>query len=106
MRPVSGHAVAVDAPPTSKDLRVAARGATLMAYVVGLVGVGTGTLALREDDVPTAILLYVVTFAVGASLIGLATLIRAFDGLAARFDRLERSVGRLHLDREDDTRRW
>ena len=96
----------VEPPPTSKDLRVAARGATLFAYVVGLVGVGTGTLALREDDVPTAILLYVVTFAVGACLIGLATLIRAFDGLSARFDRLERSVGRLHLDREDDTRRW
>lgn len=96
----------VEPPPTSKDLRVAARGATLFAYVVGLVGVGTGTLALREADVPTAILLYVVTFAVGACLIGLATLIRAFDGLSARFDRLERSVGRLHLDREDDTRRW
>lgn len=105
-RPRSGHAVRVDAPPTSRELRVAARGATLMAYVVGLVGIGAGTLTLREDDVATAILLYVVTFAVGACLIGVATLIRAFDGLVARFERLERSVGRLHLDAEDDRRRW
>lgn len=91
-------------PPTSRDLRVAARGATLFAYVVGMVGIGTGTLALRDDDLPLAILLYVVTFAVGACLIGLATLIRAFDGLSARFDRLERAVGRLHLDVEDQGR--
>lgn len=77
-----------------------------MAYVVGVVGVGTGSLALRDDDVATAVLLFMVTFAVGACLVGVATLIRAFDGLSARFDRLERSVGRLHLDREDDPRRW
>lgn len=86
-------------PPSSTDLRVAARAATLMAYVTGLVGIGAGALALREDELSTAILLLMVTFAVGTSLIGLATLIRAFDGLSERFGRLERSVGRLH-DRE------
>ena len=96
----------MEPPPTSRDLRIAARGSTLFAYVVGLVGIATGTLVLRDDELALAILLYVVTFAVGAVLIGLATLIRAFDGLVARFDRLERSVGRLHLDREDDRRSW
>jgi hypothetical protein len=92
----------MDDSPTPQELRVAARGATIMAYAVGLAGVAVGTLALRDDDLATAVLLYVVTFGVGACLIGVATLVRAAQGLAARFDRLEVSVSRLHSDRGDD----
>jgi hypothetical protein len=95
----------MDDSPTPQELRVAARGATIMAYAVGLAGVAVGTLALRDDDLATAVLLYVVTFGVGACLIGVATLVRAVQGLAARFDRLEVSVSRLHSDRGDDRSR-
>ncbi len=95
----------MDDHPTPQELRIAARGATIMAYAVGLAGVAVGTLALRDDDLATAVLLYVVTFGVGACLIGVATLVRALQGLSARFDRLEVSVSRLHSGRDDERSR-
>lgn len=81
--------------PTPRDLRTAARGATIMAYAVGLAGVAVGTLALRDDDIATAVLVYVVTFGVGTCLVGIATLIRAVGGFAARLDRMDRDLALL-----------
>lgn len=78
--------------PTPRELRTAARAATIMAYAVGLAGVAVGTLALRDDELATAVLLYVVTFGVGTCLVGVATLLRAVGGLSARTARLEREV--------------
>jgi hypothetical protein len=89
----------MDEIPTPKELRGAARAATIVAYAVGLAGVAVGTLALREDDLATAVLLYVVTFAVGACLIGVATLVRAMAGLSARLAKVDADVSALLRDR-------
>lgn len=88
----------MDDIPTPKELRGAARAATIMAYAVGLAGVAVGTLALRDDELATALLLYVVTFAVGACLIGVATLVRAVAGLSVQLDRVDRDVALLVRD--------
>lgn len=87
-----------DDVPTPRELRVAARGATILAYAVGLAGVAVGTLALRDDELATAVLLYVVTFAVGACLIGVATLVRAVAGLTARIAKIDADVSFLVRD--------
>lgn len=88
----------MDDVPTPKELRSAGRAATILAYAVGLAGVTVGTLALREDELATALLLYVVTFAVGACLIGVATLIRAVAGLTARLHKIDSDVSVLLRD--------
>ncbi len=70
--------------PSVRELRSAARACTIMAYAAGLAGVAAGTLVLRDGDLAFAIILWVITFAVGASLMGVALLARAVAGLSAR----------------------
>jgi hypothetical protein len=80
------HHAPMDDVPTPTQLRTAARACTILAYAAGLAGVAAGTLVLREGDLAFAIILWVITFAVGAALMGIAVLVRAMAGLSARVE--------------------
>lgn len=82
----------MDDIPTATQLRTAARACLILAYAAGLAGVAAGTLVLRDGDLPFAIILWVVTFAVGASLMGVSLLIRALAGLTARVEQTSSDV--------------
>jgi FtsH-binding integral membrane protein len=92
----------VDEVPTPSELRVAARAATIVAYGTGLAGIGLGTWLQRQDDLVMAILVWVITFAVGACLISVATLVRASAGVTARLAKLDADVASLRRDRLRD----
>lgn len=89
----------MDHIPNPKELRGAARACTVLAYAAGLAGVAAGTLMLRAGDLPFAIILWTITFAVGAALMGVAVVIRAVAGLIVQVDRLESDVRVLVADR-------
>ena len=76
----------MDDVPTPNQLRTAARACTILAYAAGLAGVAAGTLVLRDGELAFAIILWVITFAVGATLMGVSVLVRAVAGLSARVD--------------------
>ena len=77
-------------PSTAARLATAARAATLMAYVVALVGAAGGTLALRDGDLATALLVWTVTLGVAALLGATSTLVRALRETTERLDAIER----------------
>jgi len=85
----------VDEIPSAKELRGAARACTILAYAAGLAGIAAGTLVLREGELAFAVILWVITFAVGAALMGVAILVRAVAGLTARLDQVRSDVGVL-----------
>lgn len=89
----------MDRIPTPQQLQIAARACVLMAYALGLGGVAGGTWLLRDGDVAMAIVLWLVTFAVGAALMGTALLIRALGGVGAQLTRLESDVRALADER-------
>lgn len=89
----------MDDVPTPGQLRTAARACTILAYAAGLAGIAAGTLMLREDDLAFAIILWVITFAVGASLMGISVLVRALAGLSARLEQTSADVRLLVGDR-------
>jgi hypothetical protein len=92
----------MDHVPSPKELRGAARACTFLAYAAGLAGVAAGTLVLREGELAFAIILWTVTFAVGASLMGVAVVIRAVAGLSTQVTRMESDVRVLVSDRHRD----
>ncbi|MFP4311501.1 MAG: hypothetical protein ACLFS9_05905 [Nitriliruptoraceae bacterium] len=94
----------MDRVPTAQQLEVAARASVLMAYVLGLGGVAGGVWLLRADEIAMAIVLWLVTFAVGTVLMGTSLLIRALGGITARLARLEGEVRVLAEHRAGD--RW
>ncbi len=79
----------MDDVPSPSQLRTAGRACTVLAYAAGLAGVAGGTLVLRDGDIAFAIILWVITFAVGAALMGVALLIRALAGVSAQLTRIE-----------------
>ncbi|MFA9445982.1 hypothetical protein [Egicoccus sp. AB-alg6-2] len=85
--------------PSPKELRSAARACTFLAYAAGLAGVAGGTLMLRDDELAMALVLYTVTFAVGAALMGVAVLVRAVAGISTQLHRVESDVRVLVGDR-------
>lgn len=87
-----GTIARMDDIPTAGQLRTAARACLILAYAAGLAGVAAGTLVLRDGDLAFAIILWVITFAVGASLMGVSLLIRALAGLTARVDQASSDV--------------
>jgi hypothetical protein len=89
----------MDRIPTPQQLQVAARACVLMTYALGLGGVAGGTWLLRDGDVAMAIVLWLVTFAVGVVLMGTSLLIRAVSGLGAQLTRLEGDVRLLAEER-------
>jgi hypothetical protein len=92
----------MDHVPSPKELRGAARACTFLAYAAGLAGVAAGTLVLRDGELAFAIILWTVTFAVGASLMGVAVVIRAVAGLSTQVTRMESDVRVLVSDRHRD----
>ncbi len=83
--PASHHAA-------ERELAVATRAARIIAWTVAVAGTTGGTLALRDGDVPTALLVWTSTLAVAAVLVGTATLMRSVGTLAARVASLEDAV--------------
>lgn len=79
----------MDHVPSPKELRGAARACTFLAYAAGLAGVAGGTLMLRDGELALAIILWTVTFAVGAALMGVAVLVRAVAGMSVQMTRME-----------------
>lgn len=89
----------MDRIPNPRELQIAARACVLLAYATGLGGIAAGTWLLREGDWPMAIVLWLVTFAVGAALMGISLLIRALSGIAAQLARLESDVRAVASER-------
>ncbi len=86
-------------------MRAAARACLFLAYGSGLAGVTAGTLVLRDGDLVFAIILWVITFAVGASLMGVSVLIRAMTAIRTDLERLTSDVRVLVADRQPDALR-
>jgi hypothetical protein len=88
----------VDDIPSANELRAAGRASTIVAYGTGLAGIGVGTWLLRQDELVLAVLTWVITFGVGATLVGVATLVRASAGLTGRIAKLDADVAALRRD--------
>lgn len=78
----------MDEIPDDQALRAAARATWLLAYVAGLGGVAAGTYLLSLGELLAAVIVWLVTFAAGACLMGVALVIRTLRGVLARLDRL------------------
>ena len=89
----------MDHIPSPRELTVAARACVFMAYAAGLAGVAAGTIVLRDGELAFAIILWTITFAVGAALMGVSLLIRALAGLSAQVHRMESDIQVLRADR-------
>ncbi|MFO7779196.1 MAG: hypothetical protein R6V28_12650 [Nitriliruptoraceae bacterium] len=98
------HPAAMDRLPSPRELQIAARACVLLAYATGLGGIAAGTWLLREGDWPMAIVLWLVTFAVGATLMGMSLLIRALSGIASQLGRLESDLRVLANERTPGSR--
>jgi hypothetical protein len=72
---------------------VAARAATMMAYVVALVGAGAATLLLRDADVAASVLVLTTTLGVAALLAATGTLLRGLGEVERRLRRIEDELG-------------
>jgi hypothetical protein len=92
----------MDHIPSPKELRAAGRACTFLAYAAGLAGVAAGTIVLRDGDLAFAIILWTITFAVGAALMGVSVLVRAAAGISTQLTRLESDVRVLLVDRARD----
>lgn len=95
----SGILDRMDDVPSPKDLRSAGRACTFLAYASGLAGIAAGTLVLRDGDLAFAVILWTITFAVGAALMGVAVLVRAAAGLVIQITRMEHDIRALRVDR-------
>ncbi|MEX2551180.1 MAG: hypothetical protein WD638_13225 [Nitriliruptoraceae bacterium] len=89
----------MDRIPAPRELHIAARASSMLAYIAGLGGIAGGTFLLRDGEVAMAIVLWLVTFAVGATLMGISLLIRALSGVALQLTRLEADVRALADER-------
>lgn len=78
--------------PDPKDLRGAAAVARTLAYAVGLAGVVAGGIVHQQGEVPFAVAIWVLTFAVGALLMISAFLLQAMTALLARLAGIEQDV--------------
>jgi hypothetical protein len=95
----------MDHVPSPKELTTAARACTVLAYAAGLAGVAAGTLMLRDGDLAFAIILWTITFAVGAALMGVSVLVRAVSGISAQVTRMESDLRVLLADRAREAER-
>lgn len=95
----------MDHIPTVKEMRTAARACLFLAYASGLAGVAAGTLVLREGDLVFAIIVWVITFAVGASLMGVSVLVRALSAMRTDLERVSSDVRILVADRQQESLR-
>ena len=96
--------------PDPKDLRGAAAVARTLAYASGLAGVVAGGLLHQQGEVPFAVAIWVLTFAVGALLMIAAFLLHAMTAILARLTSMEQDVrllvGRRGPDVTHEPDRW
>lgn len=78
--------------PDPKDLRGAAAVARSLAYVSGLVGVGAGLVTYQQGEIPFAVAIWILTFAVGALLMIASFLLQAMTSLLARVAAMEQDI--------------
>ena len=78
--------------PDPKDLRGAAAVARTLAYAAGLAGVVAGGIVYQQGEVPFAIAIWVLTFAVGALLMIAGFLLQAMTAILARLAAMEQDV--------------
>jgi NAD/NADP transhydrogenase alpha subunit len=79
--------------PRPEPTVVAARAATLMAYVVAVVGAGAATLSLRAGETIPAVLVLTTTLGVAALLAATGTLLRGLRDVERRLRRIEDDLG-------------
>ena len=79
--------------------------ARTLAYACGLAGVVAGGLVYQQGEVPFAVAIWILTFAVGALLMIAAFLLQAMTAILARLAAMEQDVRvLLGRDRRDDDR--
>lgn len=78
--------------PDPKDLRGAAAVARSLAYASGLAGVVAGGIVYQQGELPFAIAIWILTFAVGALLMIAGFLLQAMTSLLARVTAIEQDV--------------
>lgn len=86
-------------PPDPKDLRGAAAVARTLAYAAGLAGVVAGGILYQQGEVPFAVAIWVLTFAVGALLMIAGFLLQAMTTVLARLSSMEADL-RVLLGRQ------
>lgn len=84
--------------PSPKDLRGAGAVAQSLAYVAGLAGVVAGALLYADGETAFAVVVWVLTFAVGAVLMIAAFLVRAMAALLGHIARIAADVQVLLAD--------
>ncbi len=89
----------MDHIPSPRELRTAARACVFLAYAAGLAGVAAGTILLRDGELAFAVILWTITFAVGATLMGVSVVVRVLGGMLAQLHRLESDVRVLTVER-------
>jgi hypothetical protein len=75
------------------ETAVAARAATMMAYVVAVAGAGSATILLRAGEVTGAVLVLTTTLGVAALLASTGTLLRGLRDVERRLRRIEDDLG-------------
>lgn len=88
----------MDRMPDPKELRGAGAVAQSLAYATGLAGVVAGALLFRDGETAFAVVVWVLTFAVGAILMIAAFLVRGMAVLLARIAHVESDVRVLLAD--------
>lgn len=83
---------ALTSSPDPKDLRGAAAVARTLAYAAGLAGVVAGGILYQQGEVPFAVAIWVLTFAVGALLMIAGFLLQAMTSLLARVAAMEQDL--------------
>lgn len=78
-----------DGPAGAAATAVAERAAVIVAYAVALVGAGASTLALREGDPVSAVLVLTTSLGVSALLAATGTLLRGLRDVERRLGRIE-----------------
>lgn len=85
--------------PSPKDMRGAAGVAVTLAYTTGLAGVVAGAVLFQRAETTMAVVVIVVTFAIGAALMIASYLVRGLAAVLAHIAALESDVRVLLADR-------
>jgi hypothetical protein len=78
--------------PTPKDMRGAASVAVSLAYATGLAGVVAGAVVFQRGEPVLGVVVWVITFAVGAALMIASYLVRGLAAVLARLTMIESDV--------------
>lgn len=85
--------------PSPKDLRGAAAVAVSLAYATGLAGVVAGAIIFQRGEAALGVVVWVITFAMGAALMVASFLVKAIAAVMAHLARVESDVRLLVADR-------